>query len=88
MVLKNFRRRRMNLNVSWIDSKKAYDMVPHSWILESVTLVLMMRVVNLWRELKCGHSPRWRDHHKAVRERQGIDSRDEVRHNEKTFSYS
>jgi len=39
MVLKNFRRRRMNLNVSWIDYKKAYDMVPHSWILESVTLV-------------------------------------------------
>jgi len=23
----------------WIDYKKAYDMVPHSWILESVTLV-------------------------------------------------
>jgi len=29
----------MNLNMAWIDYKKAYDMVPHSWILESVTLV-------------------------------------------------
>ena len=25
--------------MAWIDYKKAYDMVPHSWILESVTLV-------------------------------------------------
>jgi len=39
MVLKNCRRRHTNLNMAWIDYKKAYDMVPHSWILESVTLV-------------------------------------------------
>jgi len=39
MVLKNCRRRRMNLNMAWIDYKKAYDMVPYSWILESVTLM-------------------------------------------------
>jgi len=38
MVLKNCRRH-TNLNMAWIDYKKAYDMVPHSWILESVTLV-------------------------------------------------
>jgi len=25
--------------MAWIDYKKAYNMVPHSWILESVTLV-------------------------------------------------
>jgi len=25
--------------MAWIDYKKAYDMVTHSWILESMTLV-------------------------------------------------
>jgi len=39
MVLKNCRRRNTTLNMVWIDYKKAYDMVPHSWILERVTLV-------------------------------------------------
>ena len=28
--------------------------------------------------------PRWRDRHEAVGEKQGVDSRDEVRHSEKT----
>ena len=32
MILKNCRRRLTNLAVRWIDYKKAYDMVPHSWI--------------------------------------------------------
>jgi len=25
----------MNLNMAWMDYKKAYDMVSHSWILDS-----------------------------------------------------
>jgi len=29
-------------------------------------------------------SPRWRDLHEAVKEKQGVVPRDEVRHNEKT----
>ena len=48
----------------------------------------MMRVVNLWKKLNWypyeDQSPRWRDRHEAVGERQGVDSRDEVRHSEKT----
>ena len=39
MVLKKCRSRHTNLNMAWIAYKTAYDMVPHSWILESVTLV-------------------------------------------------
>jgi len=30
MVLKNCRRRHTNLNMAWIEYKKAYDMMPHS----------------------------------------------------------
>jgi len=55
----------------------------------------MMRVVNLWKELnwyvKEDHSPRWRDRQKAVRVKQGVDSRDELWHSEKIdqlISYS
>ena len=38
-VLHNCKRRKTNLNVAWVDYKKTYDMVPHSWILESLRLV-------------------------------------------------
>jgi len=39
MVLKNCRIIHTNLNMAWINYKKAYDTVPQSWILESVTLM-------------------------------------------------
>ena len=30
--------RKKNLAMAWIDYKKAYDMVPHSWIVECLKL--------------------------------------------------
>ena len=33
-VLTDYKRKCTNLAMSWIDYKKAYDMVPHSWISE------------------------------------------------------
>ena len=33
-VLKDCRRRHTNFAMAWIDYKKAYDLVPHSWIKE------------------------------------------------------
>lgn len=38
MVLRNSRRRKTNLSMAWIDYKKAYDMVPHSWVIETLKL--------------------------------------------------
>ena len=38
MVMKNCTRRLANLCVAWIDYKKAYDMVPHSWILTCLSM--------------------------------------------------
>ena len=38
-ILKNCRRRLTNLSMAWIDYKKAYDMVPHSWILKCLEMV-------------------------------------------------
>ena len=38
-ILKNCRRRLTKLSISWIDYKKAYDMVPHSWILKCLEIV-------------------------------------------------
>ena len=32
MVLKNCKKRLTSLSLGWIDYKKAYDMVPHSWL--------------------------------------------------------
>jgi len=49
MVLKNSRRH-TSPNMAWIDYKKVYDMVLHSWILETVTLVVLAD--NIKRVLK------------------------------------
>ena len=37
-VIKEVKSRNKNLAMAWIDYKKAYDMVPHSWIIESLNL--------------------------------------------------
>ena len=39
MVLNYCKKRHTNLGMAWTDYKKAYDMIPHSWILESLGLV-------------------------------------------------
>ena len=38
-ILRDCRKRHTNLGMAWIGNKKAYDMVPHSCILESLELV-------------------------------------------------
>ena len=39
MVLNDYKKRHTNLGMAWIDYKKAYDMIPHSWILKNLELV-------------------------------------------------
>ena len=36
MVLADCKRKHKNLAMAWVDYKKAHDMVPHSWIIESL----------------------------------------------------
>ena len=38
MVIRNCRRRLTNLAMRWIDYKKAYDMIPHSWLLKCLKM--------------------------------------------------
>ena len=38
MVLADCKRKHKNLAMAWVDYKKAYDMVPHSWIIESLQM--------------------------------------------------
>ena len=44
-VLNDCRKRHTNLGMAWVDYKKAYDMVPHSWILESLELAREARML-------------------------------------------
>ena len=37
-VIKEVKSRNKNLAMTWIDYKKAFDMVPHSWIIECLDL--------------------------------------------------
>ena len=38
-ILKETKRKRKRLAMAWVDYKKAYDMVPHSWVLEVVKML-------------------------------------------------
>ena len=38
MILRNCRKRNTNLVMGWVDYKKAFDMVPHSWIMECLEM--------------------------------------------------
>ena len=51
------KRRKRCLNMAWVDYKKAYDMVPHSWILE---VVGMMGVADNVRNLLSCSMPNWK----------------------------
>ena len=39
MILENCKKRKRNMSCAWIDYKKAFDSVPHDWILKSLELV-------------------------------------------------
>ena len=38
-VIRKCKRRKTNLFISWIDFRKAYDLVPYSWILQSLRII-------------------------------------------------
>ena len=46
-ILKDCRKRRTNLAMAWIDYRKVYDFVPHSWILESLDMLDNVRSLSL-----------------------------------------
>ena len=40
-IINESKTRRKNQAMAWIDNKKAYDMVPHSWIINSLKIYKM-----------------------------------------------
>ena len=60
MILKNCRRRKTGLRMAWVDYKKAYDMVPHSWMnmfgsAENLTGVVQNSMTQWKTELTAGN---------------------------------
>ena len=63
-ILRDCKQRKTNLAIARIDYKKAYDSVPHSWILETLDLVgaadnikwLMRESMESWKTqlTRCG----------------------------------
>ena len=57
MIMRNCKRRKTNLSMGWIDYKKAFDMVPHSWIIECLKIygaaenivTLLSNTMNHWK---------------------------------------
>ena len=57
MIMKHVRRKHRNLRMVWIEYKKAYDSVPHSWLLKSLDLIgaaenvknFLEKVTKMWK---------------------------------------
>ena len=53
-----------NLSIAWIDFQKAFDTVPHSWIIKSLELIgitnkvvsFTKKVMNYWKTHMCLHA--------------------------------
>ena len=45
MVLNDCKKKHTNLGKAWIDYKKAYDVIPHFWISESLGLVQLSEII-------------------------------------------
>ena len=56
-VLREAKMRKRCLAMGWIDYRKAYDMVPHSWIVE---VLEMFMVAGNVRQLLCGSMRDWK----------------------------
>ena len=57
-VIKEVKPRNKNLAMAWIDYKKAYDMIPHSWIIECLDLFgvaesLLVNSTEKWKVMLC-----------------------------------
>ena len=39
LILRNAKRRKTNLHAAWIDYKKTFDSLPHSWITKSFQML-------------------------------------------------
>ena len=50
MILTDCRKRQKNLAMAWVDYKKAYDMVPHSWIIECLKMAQVPQNVTSFLE--------------------------------------
>ena len=60
-VIKEFKSRKKNLAMVWMGYKKAYDMVPHSWIIKCLDLFgvaeniksLLVNSMEKWKVILC-----------------------------------
>ena len=57
-VIKEVKSRNMNLAMAWIDYKKAYDTIPHSWIIECLDLFRVAEnikslLLEKWKAMLC-----------------------------------
>jgi hypothetical protein len=63
-ILQKCKHRKKNLSMAWIDYQKAFDRVPHSWIIKSLALIginnkvisFTKNVMPHWRTRMCLHA--------------------------------
>ena len=49
-ILENCKKKRKNLSIAWIDYNKAFDSVPHSWILQCLNMYKIYPILTTFIE--------------------------------------
>ena len=44
-VIKKVKRKRKNIDIAWMVNKKAYDMIPQTWLIECLTIFKLSKLV-------------------------------------------
>ena len=64
MIMREVKMWEQNLSMAWIDYKKAYDMVPHSWIIDCLEAVgineEILRLFGRKYEIMTSRIDKWR----------------------------
>ena len=62
-ILQECKRKKKNVSVAWIDYQNAFDMVPHNWIIKSLELFGINKVISFtkkvmtyWKTRMCLHA--------------------------------
>ena len=52
-MIKNCKGRHRDLSIAWVHCRKAYDMIPHLWIAECLTIIEVGENINELKEEAC-----------------------------------
>ena len=74
-ILENCKKKRRNLSTAWIDHKKVFDSIPHSWILQCLNMYKIHPILTTFIEVRMHQ---WKTNMVLVHENGDLESREGI----------